>query len=71
VATLTDHLGTSLRPEHEQPRPGDVRHSLADVSLAHRLIDYRPRVSLRDGLAQTVQWYQLRRPVIAGPTEKE
>ena len=71
VATLNDHLGTSLRPEHEQPRPGDVRHSLADVALARRLIDYRPRVSLRDGLAQTVQWYQLRRPVIAGPTEKE
>ena len=41
------------------PRAGDVRHSLADISLAREVIGYEPRVSFADGLARTIEWYKL------------
>ena len=42
---------------YRPPRPGDVRHSLADISLARRLLGYEPAVSFEDGLERTVQAY--------------
>lgn len=36
-------------------RPGDIRHSLSDISRARKLLGYRPRVSLREGLALTMK----------------
>jgi nucleoside-diphosphate-sugar epimerase len=47
-----------LTPEHRAERAGDVKHSLADLSLAKRLIGYEPIVSFADGLAATVDWYR-------------
>jgi UDP-glucose 4-epimerase len=44
-----------VEPVFEPPRPGDVRHSQADVSKAARLLGWRPQHSLDDGLRQTVQ----------------
>jgi nucleoside-diphosphate-sugar epimerase len=41
-------------PEYREPRPGDVRDSLADISLAQRLLGYRPTVGFREGLVQTL-----------------
>jgi UDP-N-acetylglucosamine 4-epimerase len=38
-------------------RPGDVRHSLADISKAESLIGYKPSYSVRDGLDEATQWY--------------
>jgi UDP-glucose 4-epimerase len=35
---------------HEEPRLGEIRHSYADISKAERLLLYRPKVSLKDGL---------------------
>jgi UDP-glucose 4-epimerase len=43
--------------EHGPPRQGDVRRLLADVSLAERLVGYRPKVDLDEGLRLTVDWY--------------
>lgn len=45
-------------PRHEPARPGDVRHSLADVSAAAELIGYRPVVPLEEGLEATLAWYR-------------
>jgi UDP-glucose 4-epimerase len=39
-------------------RAGDIRHSLADISLAGELIGYTPSVSLEEGLRRTVEWYR-------------
>lgn len=47
-----------LKAQHEAARPGDVRHSLADVSLADELIGYEPITSLEEGLSETVDWYK-------------
>jgi len=56
VEVLNELLGSRLEPLFAAPRPGDVRHSEADISKAARLIGYRPRVGLREGLAATVDW---------------
>jgi UDP-glucose 4-epimerase len=39
-------------------RAGDVKHSLADISLAAKHLGYRPSVSFREGLHRTVEWYR-------------
>jgi len=55
VEHLQQILGRRLEVVHEPPRPGDVRHTQADVTLAARLIGYAPRVDFATGLARTVE----------------
>lgn len=56
-ATVQGIVGTSLVPEYEAVRAGDVRDSLADISKAERLLGYRPLVDLETGLAATLEWF--------------
>jgi nucleoside-diphosphate-sugar epimerase len=49
--------GNDVEPKLKPARPGDVRHSLADVTRAADLIGYRPIVGLQEGLERTVAWY--------------
>lgn len=56
VAAVGDVTGRTLAVEYREPRPGDVRHSYADVSLARERLDYAPAVDLREGLARTCEW---------------
>jgi nucleoside-diphosphate-sugar epimerase len=58
LAELQKILGTKLTPRYEAVRAGDVRHSLADISQAQKLLGYEPRVMLAEGLRQTVEWYR-------------
>src|SRR5262249_21550339 len=58
LAELQAIIGTNLTPRYEAPRAGDVRHSLADISRAERLLGYRPLVELAEGLRDTVAWYR-------------
>ena len=58
VATLNDILGTTIEARFGEPRPGDVKHSLADISRARSLLAYEPRVQLEEGLARAVAWYR-------------
>ena len=46
-------IGRDLQPIYQEPRPGDIRHSLAEISRA-RAIGYEPRYSLEDGLRETI-----------------
>ena len=39
-------------------RAGDIRHSLADITLATELMGYKPEVDFREGLRRTVDWYR-------------
>ena len=48
----------AVKPGYAPPRPGDVRHSRADVTLARELLGYEPKVSFEDGLRMTVDWYR-------------
>ena len=47
-------LGVHVEADYREPRPGDVRDSLADISKASRLLGYTPVVNFRDGLARTI-----------------
>jgi UDP-glucose 4-epimerase len=50
--------GRQVPAERRPPRAGDVRHSLADIRLARRLLGYRPTVTFEEGLERTVEWYR-------------
>ena len=43
--------------EYLEPRVGDVRHSLADITMARELLGYKSRVDLREGLKRTIDWW--------------
>ena len=53
---LGEILGVDIDPEHTDPRPGDVRHSCADVSAAARALEWKAVVGFREGLEPTVKW---------------
>jgi UDP-N-acetylglucosamine/UDP-N-acetylgalactosamine 4-epimerase len=44
-------------PVWKEFRPGDVRHSLADISKAHEMLGYVPATTINDGLSESVEWY--------------
>jgi nucleoside-diphosphate-sugar epimerase len=54
VESLNDQLGTEIEPIYDDPRPGDVPHSHADISKARELLGYEPVVSFDDGLERTI-----------------
>jgi UDP-glucose 4-epimerase len=58
IDLLGELLGHSLEVEHLDPRPGDVRHSQADSTRLQELFPDVEAVELRDGLAQTVEWFR-------------
>lgn len=55
---LCDLTGYSGQPTYGTPRAGDIRDSLADISLAKELMGYEPQVDFREGLRRTVEWYR-------------
>ncbi len=55
LAVLSELTGLPAEPEFHDPRPGDVRYSLADLDKARRLLDYEPAVSFRQGLERLVE----------------
>ncbi len=48
----------NLKPEYKQERKGDVKHSLANITKAKKLIQYNPLFSSADGLELTFYWYK-------------
>ncbi len=58
VDCLNRILGTRCEASYQPARAGDVRHSVADVGKATRLLDYSPAVSLEQGLRLVLSWYR-------------
>lgn len=56
-------LGTSVKPTFKPPRPGDVKRTYADASLAERLLKWKGRVSFAEGLKRTAAWFKEHPPV--------
>ncbi len=52
VRTLRELTGATVAPRYEAPQIGDIRESVADITLARRLLGFTPTVSLREGLAE-------------------
>ncbi len=50
--------GRAIKPAFEAARPGDVLHSLADLSLVSRQLGFKPETSLKEGLAKSRRFYE-------------
>jgi len=57
AATILQLMGRDLEPVHENARPGEVTRSLADIKQAKQF-GYEPQLSLKDGLAETIAFFQ-------------
>lgn len=55
---LKKEAGSNMNPVYGPERAGDVKHSLADISKAGRLLKYTPVVKVNDGLKKTFKWYK-------------
>jgi UDP-glucose 4-epimerase len=62
VATINALLGTNVSPVHDAPRPGDVRHSQADISRATADLGYSPRVNIETGVQRCIDFFTARVP---------
>lgn len=58
VDKINIELGTYIKPEYKDERAGDVKHSLADITKAERLLGYKPIVSFEEGLKKTIEFYK-------------
>ena len=51
-------IGKDLDIIYDDPRPGDIRNSIADISKAKEKFGYEPRFDLAKGLEETLKWFQ-------------
>ena len=59
LAELKDLTGKQdMTADYRDPRIGDVRHSLADITLAQKFLGYESKVDLREGLQRTIDWWK-------------
>ncbi|MGZ4862992.1 MAG: NAD-dependent epimerase/dehydratase family protein, partial [Halobacteriota archaeon] len=57
IASINDIVGKDVEPRYVAPRPGDVKHSLADISRAREL-GYQPAGDFIRELAETIRWFE-------------
>src|SRR5262249_18507450 len=60
VAKINEMLRTSIKPIHVDPRPGDVKHSQADISRAQAELGYMPRMDIDQGIRRCVDYFAAR-----------
>jgi nucleoside-diphosphate-sugar epimerase len=58
VDAINELLGKDVKPIYDAPRPGDIKHSLADITLAKKLIGFKPKVLFKQGLQKAIEWYR-------------
>ncbi|MCH7596998.1 MAG: hypothetical protein IID35_10610, partial [Planctomycetes bacterium] len=58
IASINKILGTSIDPLYVDERPGDVRHSCADIRLVKELLGFEPVVTFDDGLKRAIEYYR-------------
>ncbi|MEJ8801525.1 SDR family oxidoreductase [Pontibacter sp. H249] len=55
---INEIAGVNITAQYQEERKGDVKHSLADISKAHNLIQYNPQFSVNEGLKVALDWYR-------------
>jgi UDP-glucose 4-epimerase len=58
IDMINELLGKNVKPIYTDPRPGDVKHSLADITAAQSLINFKPSVLFQEGLQKAIDWYR-------------
>lgn len=60
INTLVEHINhilkTDVEPVYADPRPGDVKHSLANIGKARQFLGYEPEIDFEEGLRQTIEF---------------
>ncbi|HUT45811.1 MAG TPA: SDR family oxidoreductase [Sedimentisphaerales bacterium] len=64
IDMINNLLGKNVKPKYVAPRPGDVKHSLADITLAEKLIGYKSKVPFKQGLQLAIEWYRDNLPAL-------
>lgn len=55
---LTKALGVEIEPNFGPDRPGDIKHSNADISKAREMLGYDPDWSFERGIKEAIEWYK-------------
>lgn len=58
AAAINEILNRDITPVHDDPRPGDIKHSFADISKVKEMLKYERLVSFREGLERTILWFK-------------
>ncbi len=58
IRMINELVGKAIKPIYAPPRKGDVKHSLADITLAKKLIGFAPVVPFKEGLEKAIEWYR-------------
>ena len=58
IAAINRVLKKSVRPQYVDHRPGDVRHSCADIQLARELLGFEPVIGFEEGLRRAIDYYK-------------
>jgi UDP-glucose 4-epimerase len=58
IAMINNATGNNVKPNYTDSRPGDVKHSLADITLAEKIIGFKPKVPFSEGLQKAIEWYR-------------
>ena len=58
IKMINKIVGKSIKPMYEPSRPGDVKHSLADITVAKKLLGFKPVMSFKEGLKKAIDWYR-------------
>ncbi len=58
IAKINELTGRDVQPVYVDPRPGDIKHSWADIRLSEEVIGFTPVVSFADGLTRAIEWYE-------------
>jgi UDP-glucose 4-epimerase len=58
VAAINRVLGSKIEPNFDPPRAGDVRDSLADITLARQVLGYEPEIDFDEGLRRSIEYYR-------------
>jgi UDP-N-acetylglucosamine 4-epimerase len=56
--TCKDYLNSDFEATYREPRSGDIRNSLADISLAKNLLGYQPTTRFEEGLKETIEYFK-------------
>jgi len=59
AALIIDLLNGKVKPVHQEPRAGDIKHSLADISKA-KAFGFEPKYDVKTGLVETIKWFDER-----------
>lgn len=57
VKKINEILGKNIQPEYTEPKPGDIKHSFADITLARKILGYEAEVAFNEGIRRTTEWY--------------